>query len=268
MAAKPRVVITGAGGLVGQVLRKGLAGDFDVAGVDLRRGHRSVSRADMTRLRQAERAVEGADVVIDLASAHWQQPWDAVRDNNIPAAWNVLEAARRRRVRRVIYASSNHVTGMYERDAPYAHILAGRYDGLDPATVRKIDTSMAIRPDTPYGVGKALGEAAGRYYAEEHGLSVLCLRIGSLTRADRPSSARHLATLITHADMAHLVRRCIEAPENVIFGIFYGVSNNTWRIWDIGSARRDIGYQPRDDAETWRDEVESGAGSRSHGPLG
>jgi uronate dehydrogenase len=267
MGAKPRVIITGAGGLVGQVLRKALAGDFDVVGVDLRRGNSSISRADMTRLRQAEKAVEGADVVIDLASAHWQQRWDAVRDNNIPAAWNVLEAARRRRVPRVIYASSNHVTGLYERDPPYAQIVAGKYDGLEPAMVPKIDTSMALRPDTPYGVGKAFGEAAARYYADEHGLSVLCLRIGSLTWADRPSSARHLATLITHADMADLVRRCIEAPKDVVFGVFYGVSANTWRIWDIENARRDIGYQPRDDAEKWREELRSGASERTPGAL-
>jgi uronate dehydrogenase len=214
----------------------------------------------MTRLRHAERALKGADVVIDLASAHWQQPWEAVRDNNIPATWNTFEAARRRGVRRVIYASSNHVTGLYERDEPYARIVAGDYDGLTPAAVPRITTAMAIRPDTPYGVGKAFGEAAGRYYAEEHGLSVLCLRIGSLNWASRPSVARHFATLITHSDMARLVRCCIEAPQDLTFGVFYGVSDNTWRIWDIDDARRLLGYEPADDAERWRDEVDSRAG--------
>ena len=78
-----------------------------------------------------------------------------------------------------------------------------------------------------------LGEAAARYYAEEHGLSVLCLRIGTLNRADRPSAARHFATLLTHADMVSLVRCCIEAPPDLTFGVFYGVSANRWRIWDV-----------------------------------
>jgi uronate dehydrogenase len=119
---------------------------------------------------------------------------------------------------------------------------------------------MAVRPDTPYGVGKALGEAAARYYAEEHGLSVLCLRIGTLNRADRPSAARHFATLLTHADMASLVRCCIEAPPDLAFGVFYGVSANRWRIWDINDARHAIGYEPKDDAEEWRGEVSSSAG--------
>jgi uronate dehydrogenase len=257
-----RVLVTGARGLIGQVLRKALAEDYEVAGVDRRGrgGEGGLSRADTTRLRQAERAVEGADVVIDLASAHWQQPWDVVRNNNIPAAWNTLEAAHRRGVRRVIYASSNHVTGLYERDDPYDRIVAGEYDGLDPATVPRINTAMAVRPDSPYGVGKALGEAAARYYAEEHGLSVLCLRIGTVNRADRPSAARHFATLLTHADMVSLVRCCIEAPSDLTFGVFYGVSANRWRIWDIDDARHAIGYEPRDDAETWRGEVGSPAG--------
>jgi uronate dehydrogenase len=249
-----RVLITGARGLVGQVLRQALAEDYEVAGVDRRGRFRrgGLARADTTRLRQAERAVEGADVVIDLASAHWQQPWDSVRRNNIPAAWNTLEAARRRGVRRVIYASSNHVTGLYERDDPYARIVAGDYGGLDPATLPRITTAMALRPDSPYGVGKALGEAAARYYAEEHGLSVLCLRIGTLNRAGRPSAPRHFATLLTHADMASLVRCCIEAPPELTFGVFYGVSANRWRIWDIDDARDAVGYEPKDDAEAWR----------------
>jgi uronate dehydrogenase len=258
------VLITGARGLIGQVLHKTLAEDYELAGVDTRRrGRDGLARADMTRLRHAERAVEGADVVIDLASAHWQQPWDVICRNNIPAAWNTLEAARRRGVRRVIYASSNHVTGLYERDDPYVRIIAGDYDGLDPATVPRISTAMAVRPDSPYGVGKVLGEAAARYYAEEHGLSVLCLRIGTLNRADRPSAARHFATLLTHADMASLVRCCIEAPPDLAFGVFYGVSANQWRIWDINDARHTIGYEPRDDAEKWRGEIRSSGGRRA-----
>jgi uronate dehydrogenase len=255
VTASRRVLITGAAGLLGEVLRKALADDYELAGVDTRRrGRNGVSRADMTRLRHAECAVDGTDVVIDLASAHWQRPWDVVHKNNIPATWNTLEAARRRGVRRVIYASSNHVTGLYERDEPYVRIVAGDYHGLDPATVPRITTAMAVRPDGAYGVGKALGEAAARYYAEEHGLSVLCLRIGTLNRANRPLAARHFATLITHADMARLARCCIEAPPDLAFGIFYGVSANRWRIWDVEDARRAIGYEPRDDAEVWRGE--------------
>src|SRR6266542_2918546 len=42
--------------------------------------------------------------------------------------------------------------------------------------------------------------------------------------------------------------------------VFYGVSANRWRIWEIDDARHAIGYEPRDDAEAWRGEVGSSAG--------
>jgi uronate dehydrogenase len=248
-----RVLITGAGGVVGQVLSERLGESYNLAAVDVR-GRRGggVTRADMTRQSQADRVMEGIDVAIDLASSHWQKPWNVVLRNNIPAAWTTLEAARRRGVRRVIYASSNHVTGLYEREEPFAQILAGDYEGLEPATMPRITPTVPVRPDTPYGVGKALGEAAARYYAEEHGLSVLCLRIGSLNRASRPLTTRHFSTLITHGDLVKLTRYCIEAPSGLSFGIYYGVSGNTWRIWDLQDAYRELGYEPKDDAERWR----------------
>lgn len=258
MRKTQRVLITGAGGLVGQVLRRGLGDSYDVVGVDARRRHRGVARADMTRQRVANQVTRGVDVVIDLASAHWQKPWDVVLSNNIPAVWATLEAARRRGVRRVIYASSNHVTGLYEREQPFAQILAGDYLGLDPAAVPRLTSRSPVRPDSAYGVGKVMGEAAARYYAEAHGISVLCLRIGSLNYASRPTSARHFATLITHADMVQMTRCCIEAPAGLTFGIYYGVSANSWRIWDYQEATTDLGYEPADNAEKWR--LEGGEG--------
>lgn len=32
------------------------------------------------------------------------------------------------------------------------------------------------------------------------------------------------------------------------FAIFFGVSNNTGRFWDINNAQRLVGYAPQDDA--------------------
>jgi uronate dehydrogenase len=175
-----------------------------------------------------------------------------VRANNIPATLNALEAAHRAGVPRLVFASSNHVTGLYERDEPYASIVEGAYGGLDPAALTRISAADPIRPDGPYGVGKALGEAAGRMYAELHGLSVICLRIGTVNAEGRPLSARQFATLLTHGDLVQLVERSLLAPASERFGIFYGVSGNTWRIWDIADARARLGYEPRDDAEQFR----------------
>lgn len=249
-----RIAVTGAAGLIGQLLLADLRQDYEVRGVD--RTWRSGAlrrRQDTRRVEFAEGAFTGARTVIDLAAdPRLEAPWQSVLDGNVPATIGAFEAARRAGVRRVIFASSNHVVGMYERDEPYASICAGRYDGLDPGAIPKVTSTHPIRPDSAYGIGKAAGEAAGRYFAEEHGLSVICLRIGTVNRQDRPGSPRVFATLLSHADLLRLVRSCITAPPEVGFAVLYGVSANTWRFWDIEEGRQLVGYEPRDDAERWR----------------
>ena len=254
MPGKKRVLITGAGGLIGGILREALAHTYALSGVDIKpvSGFDSLV-ADTTDLDAIQPAFEGVDVVIDLASNPDQfSPWEVIYKNNIPCTYNALEAARRAGVQRVVFASSNHATGMYENDHPYSAIVAGRYKGLDPSAIPYITTDMPIRPDGPYGIGKAFGEAAGRHYSDEYGLSVICLRIGTVNRESRPLNVRQFATLLTHRDLGHLVERCIEAPDDLRFAIFYGVSDNRWRFWDIGDSREAIGYRPQDDAEAWR----------------
>jgi len=251
-----RVAITGARGLVGTVLLNGLQARHAVTGIDRRRGGTG-RRVEMTSARAVERAFRGTDVVVDLAAEpNPDLDWRTAYRNNIRATWTVLEGAAAAGVGRVIFASSNHVTGGYEEDEPYASVLAGSREGLDPTLLPRLTSVHEARPDGAYAVGKAFGEAAGRYFSDAHGISVICLRIGSVIREDRPRDWRHLSTLLTHRDLVQLVDRCITAPDDLRFAIFYGVSANTWRIWDIGDAERRIGYAPVDDAEKWQELVE------------
>jgi uronate dehydrogenase len=253
-AAAPRgqrLLLTGAAGLIGGILREGLGPSYEVEGADRVRGPGRI--VDMRKLRQVVRAVTGMDAVVDLAAnSDVTAPWEAVLRNNVTATFNCLEAARRAGVKRVVFASSNHVVGLYERDEPYASVVAGEYAGLDPERLPRLTSAAPIRPDSGYGVGKAFGEAAARFYAEEHGLSVICLRIGTVNHEDRPTHVRQFATLLTHRDLVQLVACCLDAPASVGFAIFYGVSRNTWRFWDIDEARETVGYEPVDDAERWR----------------
>ena len=250
---KPGLAITGGGGTIGRMLCEGLVADFEIRSIDGVPQPGVDLVADARRVGQIEGAIVGAGAIVDLASdPSVHAAWRTVRDNNLAATVAVLEAARRARVPRVVFASSNHVTGMYERDEPYASVLAGRYDGLDPETLPRLRSGSPIRPDGFYAIGKAAGEAAGRYYADQYGLSVICLRIGSVGPGDRPADMRQYATFISQRDLVQLVRRCIEAPSDLRFAVFYGVSLNTWRIWDIEDARSAIGYEPLDDAESFR----------------
>ena len=254
MPDKKRLLITGGSGRIGDALRSALSDAYELSVVDIKPvpGLESLV-ANMTDLEAVQPAFEGKDVVIDLAAnPEGDSPWDLVYENNIPSTYNALEAARRAGVKRLIFFSSNHATGMYEHDHPYSAIVAGHYEDLDPSAIPHITTDMPIRPTGPYGIAKAFGEAAGRHYSDRYGLSVICLRLGSLNRESRPLIVRHFATLLTHRDLVHLVERCVEAPDDLRFAIFYGVSNNKWRFWDISDSREAIGYRPQDNAEAWR----------------
>lgn len=248
-----RVLVTGAAGVVGTVLWEGLRRTHELRGIDRRPDRsRGIGRGDVNRMRSVARALDGVDAVVDLATgATVAVDWPQVR-RDIDGRLAILEAARSRGVRRYVFASSNHVTGMYERDDPYARIAAGDYDGLEPEGFPLISPGWTPRPDSPYAVGKLFAESASRYYAERYGLSCICLRIGTVRAEDRPTNARHFATLLSHADLVQLVECALAAPPDLAHGVYYGVSANTWRFWDIGNAHDELEFTPLDDTERFR----------------
>jgi uronate dehydrogenase len=247
-----RVTITGAAGEIGSSLAAHLASRYQLRllynrsvpvivadavatarasgrPVTIAGGH-EVAVADVTDFDQVMEAVRGTDAIVHLAAVpSVQAPWQAVLDANIQGCYTVYEGALRTGVPRVVFASSNHASGFYERD--------GIPTGPD----------LPPRPDGYYGVSKVFGEALGRFYAEGHGLAVICLRIGSFQ--PRPRNKRHLSTWLSHRDLAQLVWRSIETP--VTYGVFYGISGNTRRYWDISSAMNVLGYTPDDDGEAY-----------------
>ena len=250
---RPGLLITGAGGKIGRILRAGLDDSYAIRGLDVMPGPCVDVVADMRKLERIEAAFARVEAVVDLAAdRRVDAPWEVVWDNNLQATINALEAARRAGVKRFVFASSHHVTGQYEQEEPYSSIVAGRYESLSPAHVPRLRADAPVRPDSLYAVGKAAGEAAARLYAERHGLPAICLRIGQVNLDDRPKEPAHYATLLTHRDLVQLVRSSLTAPAALRFGVYYGVSANKWRMWDIDDARADLGYEPEGNAETFR----------------
>ena len=125
---------------------------------------------------------------------------------------------------------------------------------MDVDAIPLLTHESPIRPNGYYAISKAYGESIGRFYSEQYGISCICLRIGYCRPEGVPvRSWSDFATWQSHRDQIQITRKSLEAPESVAFDIFYGVSDNTWRVWDIDHAREIIGYEPQDNAENFRD---------------
>jgi nucleoside-diphosphate-sugar epimerase len=256
MARNTRVLLTGAGGRVATILRRALQEHYELSGIDRIPVPDCKSlTANLTDLDAMLPAFRGQEVVVHLAAEPRHTPdigWDLLMPDNVLATANVFEAARQGGAQRIIFFSSMHVNGLYELDAPYAAIAQGHYAGLTPQQVPLVTHEMPVRPDGPYAVSKIFGEALGRYYAEAYGLTVICIRLGTIGREDRPGSdARSYVSWCSHRDLTRLVERCIEVPA-IKYDIFFGASANTWKIYDTPRAWRLLGFQPQDNAESYR----------------
>ena len=231
------ILITGAAGGVGRALRGALAGKYqlrlsDVRPIkDLKPGERFM-RADITRMADMLRITSGVDAVVHLGGYSVEGPWSLIHKANIEGCYNTYEAARRNRVPRFIFPTSNHAVGFYRRD-------------------ETIDHRAYPKPDGRYGVSKVFGEALGSLYADKYGLRVLCIRIGNVN--ERPIDKRRLSIWISPRDLGQLVSIGVEHPD-LRFEIVYGVSDNKRAWYDNGNARR-LGYQPQDRGEDHAAEV-------------
>jgi uronate dehydrogenase/NAD+ dependent glucose-6-phosphate dehydrogenase len=249
---RPIVLVTGLSGLIGSALHRHLdKSAYEVRGLN-RRTVPSVicHQADIADLAAIEPAFAGVDVVVHLAAAIGSPPFEAVLQGNVIGTYNVFEASRRAGVRRVIFASSGAVVSGYEGEPPFADLVAGRYDVA--ASVPMLTEASPLRPSGLYGASKVWGEALGRHYADAHGLSVICVRIGRVTRDDRPQSPREYTVWCSQRDIARFLVHCIAAPASVRFDTFFVTSNNRWGYRDLSHAREVLGWEPLDRAEAHR----------------
>lgn len=256
---KRKILITGATGGIGFLLEQRLMGDYDV----VPHGRTPADDDQATRLQKADlenydevlALMDGVEVVLHLAGeASPEAEWDDVLGPNIIGLRNVLEAAREAGVRRFIFASSNHAMGMYDRDEQwpvYPHHLP--------------------RPDSLYGVSKVFGEALGRYYHDKYGMEFISLRIGWATEDPLEEDVELLhAMWLSDDDTERVFRRAIEA-EPVGYGLYYAVSDNPNRRWDLTNTMLELGYRPEDSIDDLRREakvVEGGKDSPDDWPEG
>ena len=230
-----RLLLTGAAGGLGRELRprlRRLARVLRVSDLDAMapaEAGEEVATADLKDAAAVDAVVAGCEAIVHLGGISVDGPFEPILQANIVGVWNLYEAARRHGIKRIVFASSNHVTGFYGQDEVVSP--------LDP-----------VRPDSHYGVSKAFGENLSRFYFDRYGIETVCLRIGS--SFPEPKDRRMLATWLSYDDLERLVVAALTAPV-VGHSIVYGMSDNSTTWWDNTSARH-LGFRPQDSSEPFR----------------
>jgi len=208
-----------------------------------RKGYQTV-RADVsrspggnTRRRRGWRrydwahVMEGADAVLHLAGdPSPRASWDSAMTSNAGATWNVLEAACRHGVPRVVLASSNRVMR--------AAIEERKQTAGAPA-----NATDQYRPLSPYGVSKATAELAGRMFVERGLLQAfIAVRIGALG-GPRPKETAPDRLTVDPADLRGILRQSLEGSITG-YHVVYGVSPDHQPLIDMEPTMRLLPWNP------------------------
>ncbi len=259
-----KVLVTGASGQVGYLVYSRLMSQpnrYEVFGVDrksdpsdrvpgswsLELPGDSFSVCNLSDYDSVERAVQGMDVVAHLGADPEGTEWDSVRDNNVVGTYNVFEASRQAGVKRIVGASSIMVSEGHRQQEPYRAMMERRSSDI-PADVQMISPVIPAEPRGIYAASKVWLESLARVYSNRYGMSCICIRIGQVER-DRPRPPKGADIYVSQRDITQIWQRAIDAPEDLRFGIFYGMSDNQYRWTDIDEARKALDYVPEDRAE-------------------
>lgn len=235
-----RLLITGAAGGLGRVLRKSLAPFArtlrlsDLQALGEAAPNEELVQCDLADGGAVHEMLAGVDAVVHLGGISVEAPFGPILQANIVGVFNLYEAARKQGVKRIVFASSNHVIGFYSQ-------------------TEHIDTDAPMRPDSLYGLSKGYGELLSRYYFDRYGIETVCVRIGSCFPV--PTDRRMMSTFLSYDDLTELVR-CVLFTPSVGHTVVYGVSNNRDTWWDNSKAAH-LGFHPKDSSEPWRGQVES-----------
>src|ERR1043166_6092259 len=232
---REKLLITGPGGRVGTQIVPLLREHFALRLFDVRRlepkQDDEVIVGDVRDFDSLLKACQGAHAVLHLAAIPDEDDFHSrLLPMNLAGGYNAFEAAPPAGGGKVLFASTGQTVLNYQK---------GEW----------VTVEMPVRPSTVYGCTKVFGEALGRHYSDIHGMEVICIRICFFQPYDSPVLRSHpdiKYEWCSPRDLTQLVTKSIRS--NVKFAIFFGLSNNTGRYWDISNAEQLVGYAPEDDA--------------------
>lgn len=222
-----RILITGANGIVGTVLKHGLDANHEVSGVDF--------PVDLASAPALAENLSGVETVIHLARERNdpEASLNTARINprNIEIDVNVFAAVIEAQIERVVFASSVHADDF-------------RGEGTSPPFV----TPGSYHPATPYGTHKLIGEEIGGALARRFDFEFVAIRLGGVTKDDSvKDGVGRAATWLSHRDLLAAFSASISSePVRGRVTVFYAVSKNATRVHDTSNP---FGWTPRDDSD-------------------
>lgn len=245
-----RLLLTGAAGGLGKVLRDSLhpyaqvLRVSDIAALAPPQGvHEEVMPCDLADKKAVDALVAGCDAVVHLGGVSVERPFEEVLEANIKGVFHIYEGARRHGVKRVVFASSNHVIGFHRQS-------------------ERIDAHALKRPDGYYGLSKSFGEDVAQFYFDRWGIETVSIRIGS--SFPEPANRRMMSTWLSYRDLTMLIGKSVFAL-GVQHTVVYGVSANRDVWWDNAAAAK-LGFVAQDSSEVFRAKVEAQAPTAANDP--
>jgi uronate dehydrogenase len=207
-------------------------------------------QADLTDSEQVAKVSKGVDAIVHLAIAsrrnykfgrevltekdereEHQFHLDSI-EVNIKGTYNLFRAAKLASVRQVVYVSSLTVV-------------------MGKPPIDGYPELATPHPLSLYGASKLFGEHLGEVFSREHGMNVICLRLGQPypfgedpREKERKFRPEYRGALLGLEDIAQAIECSLKAT-HIKFGSYNIVSESAWRNIDISAATRDLGYVPR-----------------------
>jgi nucleoside-diphosphate-sugar epimerase len=249
--SKPKILITGASGLIGRLTLAGLGDKYEFSGLN-RRPLPGIPclQADIADAQAITPAFQGMDMVLHLAAYTGPDNWEETMATTVMGTLNVFQASQQAGVKRVVFMSTGSTMCGYEwdDDKPYGKLARGEYNQA-ATSWPLLSYRDPPRPDSRYAVGKIFGEACGRWFADRQDMSVLCIRLGAVLDTDRPKRIRHFPGYLSQADAVQIIDKCLAAPLSLKYGVFDAISENKYRWRDTSPAKEVLGWQPTGSAD-------------------
>ena len=282
-----KVIVTGGTGKLGRaVLADLVAHGYRVLNLDQRVPRDAVAptvRVELRDFGEVVAAMSGVDehrgpfdAVVHLAAIPAPGLFANARTfaNNVPATYNVFEAARVLGIKNVVFASSETVLGLpFDQPPPYV----------------PVDEEYAPRPESAYSLGKVVDETIARQFARwDPALKIAALRFSNVMDvedykafpsfdSDPRKRKWNLWSYIDARDGAQAVRKALEASfrgfeafiianadtvmsrpnASLMAEVFPSVEirptmSATGTLLSIDKAKRMLNYHPQ---HSWRDHI-------------